>query len=260
MVGAHASFTLSEETLAACASCARQAGVGIHIHVAEDDADQRDCYERYCRRVLDRLHGAGIVTDRALLAHCVHVDDAEIRIVASSGATVVCNPRSNMNNSVGRSPFNGLPGRVCLGTDGIGGDMISESQAGFFRAKDDDVLTPPSWPLARLAEGARLAGRIYGEPLLGTLRPGAPADLAVYDYGAPTPVTSENLAGHWVFGISPRQVRDVYVAGECVVSDRRSTRVDEAEVAHDSSKLAEELWRRMEAIPAHDYEPRGGQR
>ena len=166
----------------------------MHIHVAEDAADQRDSVDRCGRRALERLQAAGVVNDRALLAHCVHVGAAEMEVVSSSGATVVCNPRSNMNNAVGFSPFNLLPldspaAKVALGTDGIGGDMLTESQVGFFRAKEADVLTSPSWPLARLAEGPRLVGRAYGEPLLGTLRPGAPADITVYGYGPLPPST-----------------------------------------------------------------------
>jgi putative selenium metabolism protein SsnA len=257
MVGAHASFTLSDDTLAGLVDAARHAGVGVHIHVAEDAADQVDAEARCGRRVVERLEGAGVVTDKALLAHCVHVDRAEVQLIAGEGATVVCNPRSNMNNSVGHSPFNQIVDGIALGTDGIGGDLFAESQAGFFRAREADVGTPGYWPLARLTGGARLAGRIHGEPALGTIRPGAPADLVVLDYPAPTPITSDNLAGHWVFGLSAGQVRDVYVAGERVVEDRRTTRLDEVEVAAEGHSEAERLWARMEAIPAHEYEPEG---
>ena len=268
MVGAHASFTLSDETLAACAEEARAAGPGVHIHVAEDAADQRDSLARCGSRAAERLHGAGILTDRALLAHCVHLDATEVRIVSATGATVVCNPRSNMNNGVGYSPFNllglysptpGSPGpAVALGTDGIGGDMVTESQMGFFRAKEADLATPPSWPLARLAAGSRLVARAYAEPLLGTLRPGAPADITVYDYLSPTPLNSDNLSGHWVFGLSPEHVRDVYVAGELVVAGRSSTRVEEGRIAAEATAVTRGLWARLEDVPAHEYQPLRG--
>jgi putative selenium metabolism protein SsnA len=257
MIGAHASFTLSDETLAAVVGAARATGCGVHIHVAEDAADQRDAEARHGRRVVDRLRAAGAITDQALLAHCVHLDPAEIEVVTVAGATVVCNPRSNMNNAIGHSPFARHGGRVALGTDGIGGDMFAESQAGFFRAREAGAVSG-SWPLARLAEGARFAGRSFAEPLLGTLRPGAPADLAVLDYPAPTPLTADNLADHWIYGLSAGQVRDVYVGGELVVADRRSTRVDEAKVAADSRPVTEALWARLESTPAHGFAPGGG--
>ncbi len=258
MVGAHASFTLSDDTLGALVEVARLGGSGVHIHVAEDASDQADAHARSGHGVVERLELAGVLTDRALLAHCVHVAPAEIGFIADAGATVVCNARSNMNNAVGHSPFNHVPGGVALGTDGIGGDMITESQVGYFRAREAEVETPGSWPLARLADGARFAGRVHDEPLLGTLRVGAPADLVVLDYPTPTPVTADNLAGHWVFGLSPGQVRDVVVAGELVVADRRSTRVDEVAVAAVGAAEAQRLWSRMDAIPPHDFRPGGG--
>ena len=111
--------------------------------------------------------------------------------------------------------------------------MFEESRTAFFRLREDDVAAGADWPLARLAESARLAGRAFGEPLLGTLEPGAPADLVVLDYAAPAPLDAASFAGHWVFGLSSRHVRDVMVAGEWVVLDRRLTRVDQDELAAD---------------------------
>jgi putative selenium metabolism protein SsnA len=257
MIGAHASCTLSDDTLAAVVGAARATGAGVHIHVAEDAADQRDAAAQYGRGVVDRLQLAGVINDRALLAHCVRVGQAEIDVIAAAGATVVCNPRSNMNNAVGYSPFNRRAGRVALGTDGVDGDMFAESHTGFFRAREAGGAAD-AWPLARLAEGAAFAGRCYGEPLLGTLRPGAPADLIVVDYPTPTPLTAGNLAGHWIFGLSAGRVRDVYVAGEPVLADGRSTRVEEAKVAADGLRVAEGLWSRLEELRPHAFTPKGG--
>jgi putative selenium metabolism protein SsnA len=257
MMGAHASFTLSDETLAAIVEGTAGAGVGIHIHVAEDTADERDALARSGMRVVQRLDAAGAINGASLLAHCVHVDGAELALIGAAGATVVTNPRSNMNNAVGYAPAGGGGQRPALGTDGIDGDMFTESRTGFFRAKEADLPTSPDWPLTRLAESARFAGRAYGEPLLGTLTPGAPADVTVLEYPAPTPLTAANLAGHWVFGLSPRQVRDVYVAGELVVADRRSTHVDEGKLAAETAAGAGRLWERLQATAVHEFGPMG---
>jgi putative selenium metabolism protein SsnA len=257
MVGAHASFTLSEETLGACVDAARDAGAGIHVHVAEDAADQRDSEARFGRRVVRRLAEAGAIDDRSLLAHCIHVDAEEVETLRSLGAAAVHNPRSNMNNAVGHAPVQAFD-RLCLGTDGIGGDMFAESQAAFWRAREAGAPVGPDWALGRLAQSARFAGRALGEPLLGTLEPGAPADLAVLDYTPPTPLAEENLAGHWVFGLSARMVRDVMVGGEWSVLDRHLVRVDERELARRSVECADRLWRRMADIDAHPFEPKGG--
>ena len=255
LIGAHASFTLSDETLEACVDAARSAGVGLHVHAAEDGADERDSTARFGMRVAQRLAQAGALTDETLLAHCVHLDAAECDLVREAGATVAHNARSNMNNAVGRTPLGAL-GAVALGTDGIGADMFEESRAGFFRLREDTLAAPSDWPLTHLAESARLAGRIFGEPLLGTIVAGAPADVVVLDYESPAPLTAANAAGHWIFGLSARAVRDVIVAGEVVVRDRKLTRVDQRELARDAASDAKRLWERLERIGPHPFEPR----
>ena len=258
MIGAHASFTLSDETLAACVDAAERCGAGIHVHVSEDGADSRDARARSGLSAVGRLGRAGVLGERALLAHCVDVDAEDVSRVAESGATVVCNPRSNMNNAVGHSPFNHLGTAVALGTDGIDGNMFVEAQSGYFRAREADLGTAPDWPLTHLTAAAGFAGGVFGEPLLGTLRPGAPADVVVLEVDPPTPLDAHNLAGHLVFGLAGTRVRDVLVAGELVVADRHSTRVDEREIVADSRDETRGLWRRLEEVPEHDYTPEGG--
>jgi cytosine/adenosine deaminase-related metal-dependent hydrolase len=239
MVGAHAAFTLSDETLADCAGLARDAGVGLHIHVAEDAIDAG---------AVRRLASANALDGRTLAAHAVHVAGDEAALLAERGVTVAHNPRSNMNNGVGRTPLASLTGSIVLGTDGIGSDMFEEGRAGFFRRHEEDLSVGPGWALDRLAASAAFCGRVFGEPLLGRVALGAPADLVVLDYNPPTPLDSASLAGHWIFGITSARVRDVMVAGDIVVRDRRLTRVDEHALAATARQQSERLWARMEAL------------
>jgi putative selenium metabolism protein SsnA len=257
MVGAHASFTLSEETLAGCVDIGRESGAGLHIHVAEDRADEVDSEARFGKRVVDRLADAGALSPDTLLAHCVHLNGNEMETVRQSGATVAHNPRSNMNNGVGRAPIRQLGGRVALGTDGIGADMFAESQAGFWRLREEDLSAGGDWCLKRLVEGDRFIRPIFGGQAFGRLEPEAPADLVVLDYDAPTPVHSDNIAGHWAFGLSSNHVRDVMVNGELVVADRRLTRVDQDQIPALAAKAAERLWARLEGIAPHEFAPAG---
>ncbi len=110
LVGMHASFTCTDETVAAAAALAADLRVGVHVHVAEalDDADAPA-----------RL--APLTRDDWLLAHCVHVGDP-----AALRGTIAHNPRSNMNNAVGYAAPARFGDRVVLGTDGIGADMLEE--------------------------------------------------------------------------------------------------------------------------------------
>jgi cytosine/adenosine deaminase-related metal-dependent hydrolase len=98
---------------------------------------------------------------------------------------------------------------------------------------------------------------VFGEPALGTIDPGAPADLVVLAYLEPTPLEEANVAGHWLFGAGARHVRDVVVAGELVVADGRLTRVDQDRIAEEAAREAARLWARMEDIPPHPFEPAG---
>jgi len=257
MVGAHASFTLSEETLAACVEVGREAGAGLHVHVAEDGADEIDSESRFGKRVVDRLGEAGALSPQTLLAHCVHLNGEEIETVRQSGATVAHNPRSNMNNGVGRAPIRQLGGRVALGTDGIGADMFAESQAGFWRLREEDLSAGADWCLKRMVEGDRFIRPMFGGQAFGRLEPDSPVDLVVLDYEAPTPIHSDNVAGHWAFGLGSNHVRDVMVNGELVVADRRMTRVDQDSISAMGSKAAERLWARLEDIGPHEFEPAG---
>ena len=251
LVGAHAPFTLSDETLASCAELARTFQVGLHLHTAEDRVDAG---------AVMRLEAAGALDERTLLAHGVHLGDTELGLVRDEGAVLVHNARSNMNNGVGRARV-GFPGlRVALGTDGIGADLFEESRAAYLRLREEDREAGPAWALGRLAESARVAARAFGEPLLGTLEPGAPADLLVLDYPPPAALDGDTLAGHWVFGLGARHVRDVMVAGEWVVRDRRLTRADQAELAAGARAAAASLWRRLDELGPHHFEPKGGRR
>jgi putative selenium metabolism protein SsnA len=255
MVGAHASFTLSDRTLAGCVATAHGHGVGIHIHAAEDAIDEREAEATHGLRVVERLARSGALDGRTLLAHGVHLDAHEAGLIVESRATVVHDPRSNMNNAVGRPTLGRLGARVALGTDGIGADMFEESRTGYLRLREEGDDPGSAWPLDRLAEGTRFVGRAFDEPRLGTIESGAPADLVVLDYAAPTPVAPETLAGHWLFGLSGRAVRDVVVAGRVVVANRRLTTVDPAEIAATAREATGRLWRRVDALDEHPYEP-----
>jgi cytosine/adenosine deaminase-related metal-dependent hydrolase len=132
-----------------------------------------------------------------------------------------------------------------LGTDGIDGDMFAEARTCYLKAREATWTTGPAFAIERLATGADVAGALFGEPALGTLEVGAPADLMVLEYASPTPLDSGNFAGHFIFGLTAAAVRDVMVAGRWVVRDRKHLLVDEEEVAARCRASAPVLWERM---------------
>jgi cytosine/adenosine deaminase-related metal-dependent hydrolase len=133
--------------------------------------------------------------------------------------------------------------------------MFEESRLAYLRRREEGLRSPELSPLAALAEGSALAGRLFGEPALGRIEVGAPADLVVLDYAAPTPVVDGSLASHWIFGMSAASVRDVLVGGEVVVRNRRLTRLEDAELVLEAREETGRLWERLERIGPHPFEP-----
>src|ERR671910_908956 len=135
MVGVHAAFTCTDDTLAAAADLATELGVGVHIHVAEGPEDDG---------AGDRL--AALATDSWLLVHCVRLD-------RELPGTIAHNPRSNMNNGVGYARPAQRSNRVVLGTDGIGADMLEEFRLAYVRLREYDVLASPEAAWSWLTNG-----------------------------------------------------------------------------------------------------------
>jgi len=245
MVGAHASFTIGRTTMESLVAAARDSATPLHIHLAEDLCDERDSQERYGLRAAHRLADEGALEEGDLIAHGVHLDDSERALLRASGAWVAHNPRSNMNNGVGYAPVRDMGERVALGTDGIDGDMFAEARACYLKAREASWTTGPAFATERLATGADVVGAVFGEPALGTLEVGAPADLVVLEYSSPTPLDAGNFAGHFIFGLTASAVRDVMVAGQWIVRDHKHLLVDEEELAARCRASAPVLWERM---------------
>jgi cytosine/adenosine deaminase-related metal-dependent hydrolase len=243
MVGAHASFTLSDDSLDLLAEAVRDGNSSLHVHVAEDRADVEDCQARSGTGLVERMKRHGLLVRRTLLVHGVHLSAPELLDAQAAGAWGVHCPRSNMNNAVGHAPTVAFR-RAALGTDGLDEDILAEARAAFLKMRDAGRADATAAALEMLVGGHRLAAAAFGLPL-GRLNAGAPADLVVLDYRPPTPLTSDNLAGHLLFGLDRSHVRSTMVAGRFLLRDRRLTTVDEAAVFVRARRAAEALWTRM---------------
>jgi putative selenium metabolism protein SsnA len=244
MVGAHASFTLGHDALAQLRQAVDATGTALHLHLAEDPADERISFERYGDVPVTRLLDHGLLTPRTVVAHAVHLSWPELSQVISTGAWLVHNPRSNMNNQVGYAPAGKFGSRATLGTDGIGADMFLEGQLAHFRARE---AGQPIDVLRWLANGHRLVSEAFGVEI-GPMREGAAADLMVLDYRPPTPLTADNLAGHFLYGFSARLVESVMVDGIWRLWARRPLSVNADVIAEQSREAARALWSRMASL------------
>jgi putative selenium metabolism protein SsnA len=243
MAGAHASFTLSDDSLRQLADVMRASDAGLHIHVAEDACDVTDARTQYGAGVVERLKNFGALNSRTILAHGIHLSDRDIEIAREADAWFAHNPRSNMNNQVGYAPISKFGKRVLLGTDGIGADMFDEARFAFFKGQDGRSGFGADMWLSVLANNQRKAGEAFGLEM-SALKAGAAADLILLDYKSPTPLTAENLAWHFVFGISSAAVESVMVAGRFLIRDRRSA-IDEGSLYEQARQASEKLWGKL---------------
>lgn len=245
LVGAHASFTLGNDSLHLCGEMAAKYKTGVHIHVAEDKCDVADAKDKYKSAVIKRLSDHGILRKKSILAHCIHVPPVDFGKLHHARSWLVHNPRSNMNNHVGHAPIENFGERAALGTDGFAADMIEEARIGFFRLKDSDCGKHGTLPIDFLQGGQRLVSEIFGSEF-GNLASGSVADLIVLEYDSPTPLSEENLAWHFLFGFRSSMVESVMVAGKWVVKDREVVGVDVPSEYRKAAKVTNMLWERME--------------
>lgn len=250
MMGLDASMHLSDETLAAAVGAAAIADIGLHIHVAEDQADEQDSLKRFNMRVVERLRKRGVLGRRTIAVHCVNIMPSEMDLLAKANSWVVYCPRSNLNDAGELAPVpvmleHGLS--VGLGVDGFRADMFCEMQVGTLLIKHRAGYPHASSPLtvARMVldTNAALASRIF-HVKLGELSVGAQADIILVDYLSPTPLTAANLPWH-LMNMQAGHVDTTIVAGRVLMRQRRLMTMDEKAVWARAHQAATRLWARL---------------
>lgn len=251
IVGLHASFTISDETMKLVAS--GYEGGGCHIHVAEDAVDVTASVSAFGKGPVERLEEFGLLDERSLLAHGIHLPTGAYEKVAEHGATIIHNPESNANNGVGRLDVpkvakGGIT--VGLGTDGMSSSMMRACRSAFLthRAAVGDPNAGFEWIPDLLGNNVKVARRFFDEPLLGVLTKDAPADVIVVDASEITPLDPGNLFGHVVYGLSESRVRHTVARGKVLLENFEHTGIDIERLAGAARSASPELWERFRAL------------
>ncbi len=266
-VGLEHMFYCSPEMFFEASELAEEFDVGIHTHSSETVWEVEESVRQYGKRPIEVFAERGILDGRAVIAHGVWLDDAEIDICAKQNTAVTHCPCSNMKLSSGAaevSKYREAGMTVALGTDGEKEnnnlDMIEELKFGALLAKlsTADPAAGDPWDLLEMAtrEGAKALGL---DDVTGTIEVGKEADLVAVDLGdihfvplfrgsAGAPVGDRNAVAHLVFSASGRDVSDVWVRGRRLVESGVVTSVDIAAVAARAQSAAEELFERRRAL------------
>ena len=246
MFGGHALFTISDKTFERMVK-ANDGMTGFHIHVSEGMNDVYDSLRNYGCRPVNRLLYNGILGDKTLLGHCIHLSPAEMDIIRETGAMVVNNPESNMGNAVGCSPVlqmfqKGIT--VGMGTDAYTHDMLESLKVFLIIQRHNAALPNVGWCEAMdmlFRNNAAIAAKYFKKPL-GVLKPGAAADIIVMDYKPFTPFSADNIDGHMLFGMMGKNCRTTIINGRVLYKDREFVDIDEDKINAFCMEQSKKLW------------------
>ncbi len=222
-IGPSAPQRCSDDLLRGAAELARQAGSFVHLHVCETATDKANCLALYGISAIAHLDGIGVLGPATELAHCVHIDDDDLRRLAATGTTMVHNPVANMRLGSGVAPMARaleLGVRVRLGSDGAGSNdtqsMLEATKLACFlpRASGADR----SWLSPEQSLDIATGGQV--------LRHGAVADLLAFDLTAPgfsalSPASLlDEIAARVVMAARDHDIVHVMAGGEFLMRDR----------------------------------------
>jgi len=219
----------SPDLLKASAERARELKVRIHTHAAEGPVTRLMCKRKYGKGEIELLEDIGFLGYDTLLAHCIQLDDTEIKTVAKFSAPVAHCPSSNMKLASGIAPIAQIlkeGGVVGLGVDGA---ASNNSQDMFFEMKMASLVQKgvlrsatvlPAYKVLEMAtrDGAKAIGL---ENDIGSIEVGKKADIVLVDWCAPHLLPLERIISHLVYSARGSDVHTVVIDGKIVLENRR---------------------------------------
>lgn len=250
LFGMHASMTISDETLDEVIDAANSVNSGFHVHSAEGIEDVADARAKYKMRVVERWYKKGVLNDKSIAVHCIHVTDDEIGMLKDSNVAVVHNPESNMGNAVGLSPITKMMEQgvlLGLGTDGYTNDMTESFKVAGILQRHSQGKAYVGWgePPQMLFGNNKIIANRYLDGHVGTLKEGAYADVIIVDYKAPTPIDETNIDSHILFGVTGRHVDTTICNGRILMDERQLVNIDEDALMAKTREHAAALWKRI---------------
>jgi 5-methylthioadenosine/S-adenosylhomocysteine deaminase len=235
-VAPHAPYTVSDATLRRVAMLAEELDLPVHMHVHETAEEVGDAVAQSGMRPLARLERLGLVTERLIAVHAVHLNDAEVALLAARGASVVHCPASNLKLSSGIARTARLAAagvNLAYGTDGAASnnrlDVLDEMRLAALLAKGSSG-DAAALPAAAVLAGATLgAAKALGlDARIGSIEAGKDADLTAFDFGTIETMPVFDPVSHLLYACGRENVTDVWVRGQHVVRKRRTTQTSGA--------------------------------
>jgi len=248
----HSLTTVDESFYREYVSEARQEGIPIHFHANETENEVDPIVDERGQRPLAYADDLDLLAEDSYIAHGVHVDDEEIRLLAERGTTVVHCPASNMKLASGMAPVQTMLDAgvtVGLGTDGAASnndlDMFDEmrdaAMLGKLAADDASAVAAPT--VVRMATEGSAAALGFDS---GRIEAGANADLAVVDLDAPHLTPRHSLVSHLAYAARGSDVRHTVCDGTVLMEDRELRTIDVERAKREASEQAAALFDRAD--------------
>jgi len=232
----HSIHGASVEMIQAGAALAEELDTKFHIHVAEGRYEREMSLERHGSSPVALLDQLGALNERAVLVHCVWVDEDDLRLISDRGAGVVHNPSANAFLGDGIAPFRLMLGRgipVALGSDG----GCTNSRQSVFEEMRMAALMPKAVnadgeavrAIDALLAGTARGGDVLGLPI-GRIAPDHAADLVVVDLTDLSVQPASTAEWQVVYAMQPTAIKRVIAGGETIVEDGELTRTDQREI------------------------------
>ncbi|MEZ0396894.1 MAG: amidohydrolase family protein [Anaerolineales bacterium] len=253
-IAPHAPYTCTPEILRSAAQLAAEFDVPLQIHIAETALEVETMRRENGMPVVPYVKKQGLFDAKVLAAHCVHIDEGEMRTLLHAGAGVAHNPSSNLKLASGFAPVQKMLNvglSVGIGTDGPASnndlDMFEEVRLAAFVAKavSNDPTALPAWHALSMATRLGAQAMHIGH-LTGSLEPGKRADLILLDL---TPLhnaprfrrEAENPYAQIVYASKASDVTDVMVNGQWVMRAQRLLTLDEEELLSAAQEYARRI-------------------
>ena len=246
---AHSTYTTNQRMLEDIVRITKERNIGFITHASESKGELELVRNKYGKTPIEVLASVGLLGEKTLLAHCVHLSDAEIEHLAATSTSVSHCPSSNLKLSSGIARVADMVRagvNVSIGTDGPASnndlDLFHEAQLAALVQKGvtgDPTVLPAEKVFSMLTiDGARALG--LGDRV-GSLEVGKLADLAVIDFDSVNLTPCYNLYSHLIYGASPADVCHTMIHGKMVMQNRQMLTLEEEKVKSRVRQIAQQI-------------------
>lgn len=249
MVAPHAPYTCSPSYLEDLMDLAYELDTGIHIHLSETKKEVEDSYKIYGKSPIKHVYDLGLFKLPTIAAHCVHVDESDIRILRENNVSPVNNPSSNLKLASGFAPIDEmlkLGVNVSLGTDGSSSNnnlnMFEEIHLASIvnKAVNMDAVSVPAITALKMAtiNGAKA---LRWDKEIGSIEIGKKADIILIDMDKPHLYPRHNIISSLAYSVQGSDVDTVIVDGKIIMEKREIKTLDVEKIMYNAEKAAKDL-------------------